>query len=199
MNFKALTGSIILRRCYYVAPFGLRVLEPRRAAHRLTRFSACRIEDSFVSLTALTQQRRHLIVRLYGLSVLKALQAYTPLTRFRSCGYLAFVRNVTPVTHRLDYPTSLLLCCALWASSSRTPTGCTSAYAFFRLSNRRFVRFVNCVNSTTAAFDCSALRSFSSESPASLYTAYAFYLPAIWLATSSAKLSCLFSRPSPNT
>ena len=86
MNFKALTGSIILRRFYYVAPFGLRVLEPRRATHRLTRFSACRIEDSFVSLTALTQQRRHLIVRLYGLSVLKALQAYTPLTRFAPVG-----------------------------------------------------------------------------------------------------------------
>ena len=158
MNFKALTGSIILRRFYYVRPLGFEFSNPdglHTPLNRLCVFSACRIEDSFVSLTALTPQRRHLIVRLYGLSVLKALQAYTPLTRFRSCGYLAFVRNVIPVTHRLDYPTSLLLCCALWASSSRTPTGCTSAYAF--------------------------------------------YLPAIWLATSSAKLSCLFSRPSPNT
>ena len=96
---------------------------------RLTLFSACRIKDSFVSLTALTQQRRSLIVRLFGLSLLKALQAYTPLTLFCSCGYLASVRNVSPVTHRLDYPTSLLLCFALWASSSRTPTGFTSAYA----------------------------------------------------------------------
>ena len=77
---------------------------------RLTHFSACRIKDSFVSLTALTQQRRSLIVRLFGLSLLKALQAYTPLTLFCYCGYLAFVRNVAPVTHRLDYPTSLLLC-----------------------------------------------------------------------------------------
>ena len=106
-------------------PLGFEFSNPDGLHIGLRVFSACRIEDSFVSLTALTPQRRHLIVRLYGLSVLKALQAYTPLTRFRSCGYLAFVRNVTPVTHRLDYPTSLLLCFALWASSSRTPTGCT--------------------------------------------------------------------------
>ena len=91
-------------------PLGFEFSNPDGLHIGLRVFSACRIEDSFVSLTALTPQRRHLIVRLYGLSVLKALQAYTPLTRFRSCGYLAFVRNVTPVTHRLDYPTSLLLC-----------------------------------------------------------------------------------------
>ena len=179
MNFKALTGSIILRRFYYVRPLGFEFSNPDGLHIGLRVFSACRIEDSFVSLTALTPQRRHLIVRLYGLSVLKALQAYTPLTRFRSCGYLAFVRNVTPVTHRLDYPTSLLLCSPSGLRVFEPRRAAHRLTRFFRLSNRRFVRLVNCVNSTTAAFDCSALRSFSSESPASLYTAYAFSL--LWV------------------
>ena len=114
-SFVSLTALTQQRRSLIVRLFGLSLLKALQAYTPLTLFSACRIKDSFVSLTALTQQRRSLIVRLFGLSLLKALQAYTPLTLFCSCGYLAFVRNVAPVTHRLDYPTSLLLCFALWA------------------------------------------------------------------------------------
>ena len=57
-----------------------------------------------------------------------------------------------------------------------------TAYAFFRLSNQRFVRFVNCVNSTTAVIDCSAFRSFTSESP-SAFTRLMLFAPVGILAS----------------